>query len=73
MRICGDGELLPEFWVGPREVEVDLPKERRMRQARKVTDIFTWLQRFGTCVAVLGRTQGGGGGATKGKADEASS
>ena len=29
------------------------PKERRTRQARKVTDIFTWLQCLGTCVAVL--------------------
>ena len=47
------GKLLSEFWVGPREVEVELPKERRTRQARKMTDIFTWVQCFGTYVAVL--------------------
>ena len=44
------GELLPEFRVGPKEVEV---KERRGRQARKVTDIFSWLQCYATYVAVL--------------------
>ena len=47
------GELLPEFWIGPRVVEVELPKERRTSQARNVTDIFTWVQCFGTYVAVL--------------------
>ena len=47
------GELLQEFWVGPREVEVELPKERRTRQARKVINIFTWVQCFDTYVAVL--------------------
>ncbi len=47
------GELLPEFWVGPKEAEGDVGKEKRGRQSRKVTDVFTWLQCFGTYVAVL--------------------
>ncbi len=47
------GELLPEFWVGPKEAEGDVGKEKRGRQSRKVTDVLTWLQCFGTYVAVL--------------------
>lgn len=47
------GELLPESWVGPKEQEAESVKERRARQGRKVTDIFTWVQCFGTYVAVL--------------------
>ena len=44
------GELLPEFWVeSNREVDPD----RRPRRSRKVTDIFTWLQCFGSFTAVL--------------------
>ena len=47
------GELLPEFWVGPKEAEGEPGKEKRLRQGRKVTEIFAWLQYFGTYVAVL--------------------
>ena len=47
------GELLPEFWVGPKEVEGEPGKEKWLRQGRKVTEIFAWLQCFGTYVAVL--------------------
>ena len=36
------GELLPEFWASPRDAEGDPTKEQRLRQARKVTEIFTW-------------------------------
>ncbi len=46
------GELLPEFWSGPKEGESD-GKERRVRHNQKVTDIFTWLQCYGSFVAVL--------------------
>ena len=45
------GELLPEFWAGPKEEEQS--KECRVRQGRKVTDICTWVQCFGTYAAVL--------------------
>ena len=47
------GVLLPEFRVGHKEVEVESVKERRGRQARKVMDIFSWLQCYATYVAVL--------------------
>ncbi len=47
------GELLPEFWVGPKEAEGDVGKEKRGRQSRKVRDVFMWLQYFGTYVAVF--------------------
>ena len=47
------GELLPEFWVGPKEAEGEPGKEKRLRQGRTVTEIFAWLQCFGTYVAVL--------------------
>ena len=47
------GELLPEFWVGqPRELEREASRGRT-RQARQVTDVFTWVQCFGTYVAVV--------------------
>ena len=49
------GELLPEFWVGPKEAEGESGKEKRVRQGRKDTDIFTWLQCFGTYIAVLAK------------------
>ena len=49
------GELLPEFWVRPKEAEGESGKEKRVRQVRKDTDIFTWLQCFGTYVAVLAK------------------
>ena len=47
------GELLPEFWASVREDE-EAKKEGKVRRSRKVTDIFTWLQCFGTYVAVRG-------------------
>ena len=37
--------------MGPKEEEQS--KERRVKQGRKVTDISTWVQCFGTYVAVL--------------------
>ena len=42
------GELLPEFWAGLKEAR----KEGKVHRNRKVTDIYTWLQCFGTYVAV---------------------
>ena len=53
MGVRRDGELLPEFWVRqPRELEREATRGRT-RQARQVTDIFTWVQCFGTYVAVV--------------------
>ncbi len=48
------GELLPEFWTAKEEVE---RKDQRPRQGRKVTEIFTWLQCYGSLVAVLAPTE----------------
>ena len=47
------GELLPEFWVAPRDGEGD-NKVRRARQGRKVADLCTWLQCYAVYMAVLG-------------------
>ena len=47
------GELLPEFWAGLKEPEGGPAKERRARQGQKVTEVITWVQCFGTYVAVL--------------------
>ena len=47
------GELLTELWDGqPRELEREATRGRT-RQARQVTDIFTWVQCFGMYVAVV--------------------
>ena len=47
------GKLLPEFCVGqPRELERESTRGQTM-QARQVMDIFTWVQCFGTYVAVV--------------------
>ena len=45
------GELLPEFWSGSKDEE---GKEGKARRGRKVTEVFTWLQCFGSYVAVRG-------------------
>ena len=45
------GELLPEFWPGPRDDEGEGKRDQR-RRTRKVTDIFTWVQCFSSYVAV---------------------
>ena len=46
------GELLPEFW-SPQKDDNDVARpEVKARRSRKVTDIFTWLQCFGTYVSV---------------------
>ena len=50
------GELLPEFWSGPKDGEGE-PRERRPRQGRKVAEIFTWLQCYSSFVAVLAPTE----------------
>ena len=47
------GELLPEFWVPPREEEAQAKSEAKSRRARSVQDIYTWIQCFGTYVSVL--------------------
>ena len=48
-------ELLPEFWSSHREEDMEGKQEIKIRRSRKVTDIFTWLQCFGSYVSV--RTQ----------------
>ncbi len=45
------GELLPEFWSTPKE---EGAKEAKSRRARKVDDIFIWLQSFASYVVVRG-------------------
>ena len=45
------GELLPEFWCHTREEDGQKP-DMKTRRNRKVTDIFTWLQCYGTYVSV---------------------
>ena len=47
------GELLPEFWVPPREDDAQAKSEAKTRRVRSVQDIFTWIQCFGTYVSVL--------------------
>ena len=50
------GELLPEFWVSSKtEDDAGAKRGAQTRRTRKVTDIFTWLQCYGTYVSVLGR------------------
>jgi len=44
---------LPEFWVGLKEPDGEANKERWGKQSRKVTDICTRVQIFGTYVAIL--------------------
>ena len=46
------GELLPEFWSVHRLDEGEW-RDTKTRRSRQVTDIFTWLQCFGSYVAVL--------------------
>ena len=46
------GELLPEFWSSHREEDTEGKHEAKVRRSRKVTDIFTWLQCFGSYVSV---------------------
>ncbi len=48
------GELLPEFWSLAKEEESSGRRPITSRRARKVTDIFTWVQCFGSYVSVLG-------------------
>ena len=45
------GEFLPEFWT-PKGEEGEPGRDSKLRRTRKVTDIFTWLQCFGTYVSV---------------------
>ena len=46
------GELLPEFWSSHREEDTEGKHEAKVRRSRKVTDISTWLQCFGSYVSV---------------------
>ena len=46
------GELLPEFWSSHREEDMEGKQEIKIRRSQKVTDIFTWLQCFGSYVSV---------------------
>ena len=48
------GELLPEFWSMAKEEEPAGRRPLTSRRARKVTDIFTWVQCYGSYVSVLG-------------------
>ena len=45
------GELLPEFWAGPKDEESDFRRELKTRRSRKVVDIHTWVQCFSSYVA----------------------
>ena len=42
------GELLPEFWAGPKDEDTDSRRDLKMRRSRKVVDIHTWVQCFST-------------------------
>lgn len=44
------GDLLPEFWSGPRDEDLEVRREKP-RRSRKVVDIHTWVQCFWTYVA----------------------
>ena len=46
------GELLLEFWSGLRDEDAETRREAKVRRSHKVTDIFTWLQCFGSFVSV---------------------
>ena len=45
------GELLPEFWAGPKDEDSDFRRELKTRRSCKVVDIHTWVQCFSTYVA----------------------
>ena len=45
------GELLPEFWSSHRE-DIEGKHDVKVRRSRKVADIFTWLQCFGSYISV---------------------
>ena len=44
------GELLPDFWSGPKEEDMDSRREIKTRHSRKVVDIYIWVQCFSTYV-----------------------
>ncbi len=44
------GELLPEFWSGAIDEDAGSSHEPQGRRSRKVTDIFMWLQCYGSYV-----------------------
>lgn len=44
------GELLPEFWSGSQDADLDVHREKP-RRSRKVVDIHTWVQCFSTYIA----------------------
>jgi len=47
------GDLLPEFWAGPREDDMEgNRREAKGRKSRKMTEIFTWLQSYASYVSV---------------------
>ena len=46
------GELLPEFWSCHKEEDIEGKYEVKVRRSRKIMDIFTWLQCFGSYVSV---------------------
>ena len=47
-------EMLPELWTQTRFDESD-SKPVAARRRRQVTEIFTWIQCFGTYVGILAR------------------
>ena len=51
--ICRDGGAAARVLGGSKGGGVEQSKEHRVKQGRKVTDICTWVQCFGTYVAVL--------------------
>ena len=46
------GGLLPEFWSSHRKEDIEGKHEVKVRRSQKVTDIFTWLQCFGSYISV---------------------
>lgn len=46
------GELLPEFWPSSQDDDGQKSETKTCR-GRKVTDILTWLQSYGTYVSVV--------------------
>ena len=46
------GKLLPEFWPGAHD-EKALKSEAKAHRGRKVTDLLTWLQCYGTYISVM--------------------
>lgn len=51
--VCGMGDMLPEFWAGPKDDDEQEGKQDNSKEnwSRKVMDIFTRLQCYSTYVS----------------------